>query len=204
VQLNCEHLYSATYTQNKMLPSSSAHVYRRDLGIMTSLIIESWFKRAREHAGRGNLVVLREDGKLLLMPSIQPASVTPHMKVTVEQMLPSTTKRRVAVIGETSWASGDKPSFQTANQAIPFFGFLAGFAHIGHAVWVFRGSPDLLCAGCRDADVLIVDSASLGLLPRDWQVEAASTMRNPQILVHDRASYKLLSAMPRQNAARPQ
>jgi hypothetical protein len=126
------------------------------------------------------------------------------MKVTVEQMLPSTTKRRVAVIGETSWASGDKPSFQTANQAIPFFGFLAGFAHIGHSVWVFRGSADLLCAGCRDADVLIVDSACLALLPKDWQVEAASTMRNPQILVHDRATYKLLMAVPTQNAARPQ
>ena len=186
-----------------MVPSSSAHVQTR-LEIMTSLIIEKWFKQAREYAGRGNLVVLREDGKCLLLPSIQPTSVKAEMKVAIERIVPSTTRRRVAVIGETSWATNGKPSLQAANEAIPFCGLLMGFAHIGHAVWVFRGSADLLCAGCRGADVLIVDSACLRLLPRDWQAEAASTMRNPQILVHDRATYKLLIAVPTQNAARPQ
>ncbi len=168
---------------------------------MTNPTIEEWFKKAREYAAQGNLVVVREDGKHLLLPAIHPSSVKPEMTAAVEQMIPSTTKRRVAVISETSWASCGKPSLQAGSQAIPFLGFLTGFAHIGHSVWIFHGSHDLLCAGCRGADVLIVDSASLAALPRDWQVEAASTMRNPQILVHDRASYKLLSAVSNQNAA---
>ena len=171
---------------------------------MTSPIIEEWFKKAQEYAAQGNLVVLREDGKCLLLPAMRPTSVKLEMTAAIEQIIPSTTKRKVAVIGEISWASSDQPSLQAANQAIPFWGLLMGFASIGHAVWVFRGSADLLCAGCRGADVLIVDSASLGSLPRGWQVEAARVMRNPQILVHDRASYKLLMAVPSQNAARPQ
>jgi hypothetical protein len=179
--------------------------YRPDLGIMTSPIIEEWFKKAQEYATQGNLVVLREDGECLLLPAIPSTSVKPEMTAAIEQIIPSTTtKRKVAVIGETSWASGVQPSLQAANQAMPFWGLLMGFASIGHDVWVFRGSADLLCAGCRGADVLIVDSASLGSLPGDWQVEAARVMRNPQILVHDRASYKLLMAVPSQNAARPQ
>jgi hypothetical protein len=170
---------------------------------MTSLIIEEWFKQARGYAAEGNLVVLREDGKHLLLPAIRPTSVKPEMTAAIEQIIPSTTQRRVAVIGETSWSSSDHPTLQAANQAIPFWGMLMGFACIGHAVWVFRGSPDLLCAGCRDADVLIVDSAALAALPSDWQGEAARVMRNSQILVHDRASYKLLMAVPSQNAAQP-
>jgi hypothetical protein len=167
---------------------------------MTSVIIEDWFKQAREKAAQGNLVVLREDGKCLLLPAMRPTAVKPEMKAAVEQIIPSTTKRNVAVVGETSWASSIQPSLQAANQAIPFWGLLMGFASIGHAVWVFDGSPDLLRVGCNSADVLIVDSASLAALPSDWQVEAATVMRNPQILVHDRATYKLLYAVPSQNA----
>ena len=166
-------------------------------------MIEDWFKQAREHAAQGNLVVLREDGKCLLLPATRPTSVRPEMKAAIEQILPWTAKRSVAVITETSWASTAQPSLQAANQAIPFWGLLMGFASIGHAVWVFHGSTDLLCAGCSSADALIVDSASLAALPGDWQVEATKVMRTPQILVHDRATYKLLYAVPSQNVARP-
>ena len=168
---------------------------------MTSVILEDWFIQAREHAAQGNLVVVREDGRSLLLPAMRTTSVKPEMVAAIEQIIPSTTKRRVAVIAETSWASNSQPNLQAANQAIPFWGLLMGFASIGHAVWVFHGSADLLSAGCNGADVLIVDSAFLVALPSDWQLEAARVMRNPQILVHDRSTYKLLYAVPSQNAA---
>jgi hypothetical protein len=106
-------------------------------------------------------------------------------------MLPSTTKRNVAVIGETTWAAGESPSLEKANQAIPFFGMLMGFACIGHSVWIFDGSADVFESGCREADVLIVDSARLAALSSDWQPNAVKVMRNPQILVHDRTTYQL-------------
>jgi hypothetical protein len=105
---------------------------------MTS-VIEDWFKQAREHAAQGSLVVVREDGRSLLLPAMRTTSVKPEMAAVIEQIIPSTTKRRVAVIGETSWASNGQPNLQAANQAIPFWGLLMGFASIGHAVCEIRG-----------------------------------------------------------------
>jgi hypothetical protein len=102
------------------------------------------------------------------------------MVAGVERMLPSTTKRNVAVIGDTTWATGAAPSLQTANQAIPFFGMLMGFVSIGHSVWIFDGSTDVFESGCREADVLIVDSARLAALCPDWQRGAVKVMRNPK------------------------
>jgi hypothetical protein len=169
---------------------------------VTSNNTEELFEQVRTEARNGNLVVLRLDGMHLLLPAMPSNSVRPEMKAAVEKLIPSTTKRMVAVIGDTSWASASHPSLQAANQAVPFWGLLMGFSSIGHAVWVFDGSGELLCAGCSGADVLIVDSASLVTLPNSWQMEAAKVMRNPQILVHDRASYKLICAVPGQGAFR--
>ena len=171
---------------------------------MTNDSVESWFKQARAQAAQGNIVVVGRDGKNLLLPSIRTTSVLPEMAAAIEQIIPSTTKRNVAVIGDTSWSASRDPSLQAASRAIPFWGMLMGFASIGHAVWIFYGSADLLCAGCCDADVLIVDSASLVTLPNDWQAEAARVMRNSQILVHDRASYRLLLyTVPSQRTSPP-
>jgi hypothetical protein len=58
-------------------------------------------------------------------------------------------------------------------------------------VWIFEGHPSALAAGCRDADVLVVDGAMADLMQQDWIPVAAGTMRNPQILVHNRATFSL-------------
>lgn len=77
------------------------------------------------------------------------------------------------------------------NQTVPFFGMLAGLSYIGHCVWIFEGHSSALAAGCRDADVLIVDSAMAQFLPAGWQDTAAGSMRSPNILLHDRQTFKL-------------
>jgi hypothetical protein len=149
---------------------------------------EDKFKAVRA-AAQGQLVMVRPDGQWLLLPALQKDAVSPERVAAVERMMPSQTKRNVAVIGEVIW--GDIPTLQAANHAIPFFGLLMGLASIGHSVWIFNGGADALEAGCREADVLIVDSACLTTLSPDWQGTATRVMRNPEILVHDRVSYKL-------------
>ena len=134
---------------------------------------------------------MRADGQCLALPALARESLNPKMVAAVERILPPTTRRNVAVIGETNWASAPSPSIQSANRAIPFFGMLMGLTCIGHSVWVFDGAADAIQAGCRGADVLIVDGASVSTLPGDWQIQARTTMRNPKILVHDRATYTL-------------
>lgn len=153
--------------------------------------VESSFDQVRTRAEQGNLVIVLANGQYLLLPALAKGSVNPQIIASVEQIVPSSSKRNVAVIADTKWASQAPPSIQAANEAIPFFGMLMGFTHIGHSVWVFNGAGTLLSAGCRNADLLIVDSASIAELPSNWQVEAQGSMRSPQIVVHDRATYQL-------------
>ena len=70
----------------------------------------------------------------------------------------------------------------------PFLGLLLGLAYIGHSVWIFEGHPSALAAGCRNADVLIVDGDMVPHLQEDWTAVASSVMRHREIYVHDRAS----------------
>ncbi len=155
--------------------------------------LERAFASIREKAAAGQLVILRPDGRVLGFPALQ--NGPPEAIAAVEKMLPSHNKRNVAVIGETEWTLQQTVDLPSANQAIPFFGLLMGFSCLGHAVWVFNPKvPSVLSAACRDADVLIVDSARCSALPAGWQVSAQKTMRNKQIFIHDRATHKLQKA----------
>jgi len=67
-----------------------------------------------------------------------------------------------------------------------------GFACIGHAVWIFEGHPTALNAGCRESDLLIVDSGMLPFLSKDWIQVAQNVMCNKEIYLHDRATFRLI------------
>lgn len=160
--------------------------------------IEDVFDRVRR-AARGELttpqadpkvrhVVIRTPGRLLMFKACPPAGSMKRALVdTVEGMIPSNNLRQIAVISYT------EVSALRANLSgsIPFFGFLLGFAAIGHTVWVFEGHPSALGAGCRNADVLFVDSGMLPFLQPDWKEAAREVMRRKDIVVHDRAGYRL-------------
>lgn len=154
--------------------------------------LETLFAGIREKAAR-QIVILRPDGKVMMMPSMDPARTPPAAGAAVERMMPSTVKRKVAVIADTAWTLAAAPTLVTANQAIPFFGLLMGLASIGHAVWIFDAAAvPALVAGCRSADVVIVDSERLASLPSGWH----AAVRGPQILIHDRVSYQLRKFEP--------
>jgi hypothetical protein len=159
---------------------------------MTTATIESRFEWVRMKAARRLLVVVPREGDCLLLPALAASSVKPEMVAAVEAVIPSESLRNVAVIGNTNLPANVTPSVQALNQAIPFFGMLMGFNCIGHAVWVFDGTGNQFSPGCRDADVLMVDSAQVPMLPDNWLAEAREVMRGHQVLVHDRATYKLL------------
>ena len=82
---------------------------------------------------------------------------------SIEKMIPSKVKRNIAAIAFTDLAAITK----SPDKAIPFLGILLGFAYIGHTVWVFEGHPSALEAGCREADVLLVDGAMVPHLQGD-------------------------------------
>jgi hypothetical protein len=148
--------------------------------------IEDLFAKARRQSV--HQVTIVTPGRMLMsQPCPAPGSMPPDRVASVEQMMPSKVKRHVAVIAFTELGGLTKD----ASKAIPFLGLLLGLAYIGHAVWVFEGHPSALVAGCRDADVLIVDGAMVPHLQQDWVRVASGAMKHPEVYMHDRATYSL-------------
>jgi hypothetical protein len=161
---------------------------------MRNAALESRFDWVRMQAARAMLVVVPRKGDCLLLPAMAASSVKPEMAAAVEGVIPSAVPQNVAVIGNTTWNPKVPPSVQGLNQAIPFFGMLMSFTFLGHAVWIFDGSGGQFTLGCRDADILMVDSAQIPSLARSWVADARNVMRGTRILVHDRATYRLMEA----------
>ena len=158
--------------------------------------IEELFEKARKAAaGEGeqapeqpgqHVIVVTPGRMLMFQPCPPPGSMPSSQVASIQQMISPKVKRNVAAIAYTELSA-----LTSGISAVPFFGFLLGFAYIGHAVWVFEGHPSALTAGCRDADVLIVDGGMVPHLQKDWMAIASSVMRTPEIYVHDRATYSL-------------
>jgi hypothetical protein len=141
----------------------------------------------------GRHVIIVTPGRMLKFQPCPPVGSMAAPKVaSIEQMIPSNPKRNIAAIAFTEVEAIAK----NADKAIPFLGILLGFAYIGHAVWVFEGHPSALAAGCREADVLLVDGAMVPWLQSEWAAVAAKAMRRPEIYVHDRATYSLRRVSP--------
>jgi hypothetical protein len=152
----------------------------------------------RERTASGKYVgVIRPDRSYLLVAPPPKDSVPRQMVQMMEKLVPPRPLRNIGVIADTYFAfnvSGripNLPSLVEIGQSIPFFGMLLGLASIGHSVCVFPGTDESLVPGCKDADLLVVDDAQVPSLAADWKQSAKAAMRSPNILVHDRASFKL-------------
>jgi len=151
-------------------------------------------RRHEPPATPGRYVIIVRPGRMLkFQPCPAPGSMADAAVQNVERMMPSKVKRNVAAIAYTALES----LMKDPGRAIPFLGFLLGFAYIGHAVWVFEGHPSALAAGCADADVLLVDSAMVPCLQPDWAAVAVKSMRHPEIYIHDRSNYSLKKLLPK-------
>ena len=153
------------------------------------------FDQARKAAGESiserdssRQVVLVTPGRMLMLKPCPPPGSMPQTVVgQIEKLISPKVKRKIAVIGYTEL----KALTADLGKAIPFFGMLSGMAYIGHSVWIFEGHPSALAAGCRGADLLIVDGAMIPHLAPDWQIVASSETPKIQIYLHDRATHAL-------------
>ncbi len=102
-------------------------------------------------------------------------------------IIPREPRLNIAVISSTVL----REVLSTTNDCIPFLGYLMEFAGNGHTVWVFDGHASQIEAGCQDADLLLVDGATIPHLSPDWQELASRKMRGRELWVHDRERYAL-------------
>ncbi len=169
-----------------------------EVDVVEPEVVDAVFNTARKAASReaqlpgdetpDRYLVVVTPGRMLMQVPCPPAgSMPPERVAPMAKMLPGAVPRRIAVIAFTDI----KAIQQDISRAIPFMGLLMGFAYIGHAVWVFEGHPSALAAGCRDADLLLVDSGMVPYLPKGWPDTAASVMQHREIYVHDRAAFQL-------------
>ena len=150
------------------------------------------FTQLRQTAARTNprgVAVLSAEGKLIIVPTLPETPAVRTMAANLDKLIPAATGRNIAGIGYTVAASLTQPN--DPNQSAPFFALLVGLCQIGHTVWVFAGQSGALEAGCRDADVLIVDSGVRPLLAPGWADTAGAVMRNANILVFDRTNARI-------------
>lgn len=132
--------------------------------------------------GQRHLVIVTPGRMCMMHACPRPGSMQAGAVAAIEQLAPSSKPLTIAVIALTELRAL-RASLATA---IPFVGYLLGLAYLGHTVVVFEGHASALQAGCRDADVLIVDEAMIPVLPPDWLSVAWSVMRTPQALVFGR------------------
>jgi hypothetical protein len=125
----------------------------------------------------------------LAIPYEVPLHIFPVASLAASrQVLPDAPRKAIAVIAYTAVPE----ILQNPDACIPFRGFLIMFASRGHIVWVFEGHPLRLAAGCRGADILLLDWGMLPHLQPDWKDVAASVMRGNELWIHDRERYRLV------------
>jgi hypothetical protein len=138
--------------------------------------------------GQRSAVILTPGRLMMPVPAPAPGSVSKEMVKSVSQILPPDPPLAVSVISYTYVPA----LIQDKAKAIPFLGFLVGFAAIGHTVVVFEGHPSAFESGVRGCDVLMVDSGMLPFVQKDWKEAAFRLMRpGAKVLEHDRATYQL-------------
>ena len=134
-----------------------------------------------------HLIIVTPARMLIHHPCPPAGSMAPKQVSSIEKLIPSAVQRAIAVIAYTELRAVETD----IARAIPFAGMLLGCAYIGHAVWAFEGHASALAAGCREADVLLVDGGMVPYLTEDWVKVVGSAMRRKEIYVHDRATYRL-------------
>ncbi len=132
--------------------------------------------------GRRRLVIVTPGRMCMLHKCPAPGSMQASAVTAIEQIAPSSKPLSIAVIAFTEL----RALRAGLAKAIPFAGYLLGLAYVGHAVVVFEGHPSALRAGCRDADLVIVDEAMIPVLQGAWLSVAWSVTRAPQALVFGR------------------
>lgn len=156
--------------------------------------IESVFAHARASAAepaqgddgiyRRRLIIV-SPGRLLIGKECPlAAELLPEQLAVLENLVPCKPAVQICAVAYTLLEALKKDM----RRAIPFVDYLLGFAAIGHNVWVFEGHPGALTAGCRDADLLLVDSGMLPDLEKnpDWRETALAAMRGSSIKIISR------------------
>ncbi len=153
--------------------------------------IESVFSKARVAADESRededglfhrQVIIVTPGRLLISKVCPlPSEIPADELLRLTSLIPPHPPKNISVISYTYLEALKEDLLR----AIPFFGFLLGLAAIGHKVWIFEGHSSAIQAGCREADLLIIDGGILPFLgdEMEWRTLAVGVMRGNEIKI---------------------
>ena len=130
-------------------------------------------------------VITITPGRLINMSGPLPPpeqSMDKGMIEELKSLVQNREKLAIVAIGMTEFKAFSTNPYQ----AVPFLGYLCGFAQLGHSVILFEGHPSALAEVCQGSDVLVVDGAMVPFLQADWMDAASSVMRSFLLLVFER------------------
>jgi hypothetical protein len=119
-----------------------------------------------QQGDRRQVVMVRPDKSLLCIPCIPRNAMTANQRSQAHRLIPEGSSRNVVVIAPTELdcgapGNGAPPAvaqLRAAGKAIPFFGLLLNLASAGNPLWIFEGQKEAVPHGCRQADLLFIDS----------------------------------------------
>lgn len=132
--------------------------------------------------GQRYIVVVTPGRATFIQPCPRPGTMDANSVQAIQKIAPAQAPSNIAVIAFTQF----EPAMASMSKAIPFLGYVMGLSYIGHNVIVFEGHHSALAAGCRDADMVIVDEAMIPHLAKDWMGVIFRAMRGTQLLVFGR------------------
>ncbi len=122
-------------------------------------------------------VVILTPGRMLQSFACPPPGSMDKNSATknLQKLAPPKPPLRIAVIAFTELKSVGV-DLETANQAIPFMGYILGLGYLGHSVVIFEGHPSALSAGCQGVHRLIIDGGMIPYLQARWSNQAFASM----------------------------
>lgn len=133
-------------------------------------------------AGQRYIVVVTPGRATFIQPCPRPGTMDANSLQAIQKIAPPQIPSNIAVIAFTQF----EPAMSSMSKAIPFLGYVMGLSYIGHNVIVFEGHRSALAAGCREADMVIVDEAMIPHLQEGWMSVVFSAMRGTQLLIFGR------------------
>lgn len=183
-------------------PSPSDIFEPYSMGVELLSDMDEFFESARriaetgEYPGEGEqiekgqrAVVIVTPGRMLMFDKCPPpGSVEEERVAPMRTLMPPEPPLKISVISHTRIEA----LVEDIDKAIPFRGFLNGWAYLGHSVLVFEGHLSAFQSGIRGSDVLIFDSGMMPFIRRDCLYVARKVMApNAKILIHNRDTYTL-------------
>jgi hypothetical protein len=165
--------------------------------------VEELFAEARSAAAKSlderGITFIGPNGSVIVLPAPQ-RSPEIDAQLPIVPDISSDRPLNIAVIANTGFVTtvqGVPLEVEAVAKAIPFLGTLISFCYASHRVWIFEGHSSTLAAGLQNAEILLVDSAMLPMLPSDWMSVAQSRMDPPRrVLIYSRERTALLPAVP--------